>query len=132
MIYRDPLAEDPEGKARYDRKWIAARAEVHVLPRGQVPAADAKDVPTGLIVLVQEDYEAAVAPVHLLGPQLVWIGIVALSAVVLVVTVQWYFVVRLLNHRSRAAANRSARRSGITPVYNQTTVTAIQRDELGE
>jgi hypothetical protein len=130
VIYRDPLAEDPEGKARYDRKWIAARADVHLLPQGQIESADPEH--TGLIVLVQEDYEAAVAPVHLLGPQLVWIGIVALAAVVIVVTVQWYFVVRLLNHRSRAAAHRSARRSGLTAVHNQTTVTAIRRDGTGE
>ena len=74
----------------------------------------------------------AVAPVRRLGPQLVWIGVIAMGAVVLVVTVQWYFVVRLLSRRSRAAANRSARRSGLTPVYNRTTVTGPQRDQTGE
>jgi hypothetical protein len=129
QIYRDPMARDEEGRARYDRKWIAAQATVRLLPQGQREPVGNGNANTGLIVLVQEDYEAAVAPVYLLGPQLVWIGVVALVAVVLVVTVQWYFVVRLLNRRSRAAAHRSARRTEMTPLYNHTTMTALHRDE---
>jgi serine/threonine protein kinase len=130
-LYRDPLADDDEGKAEYDRAWIAARAPVHLMPQGLRERPDPKDTDTGLIVLVEDVYDEAVAPVQQLGPQLVWIGVVALLAVVVVVTLQWYFVVRLLNHRSRAAAKRSAQRSGLTPLYNQTTLTAQHPDETG-
>jgi hypothetical protein len=128
--YEDPLAKDKEGSL-FDRRWIAANAPVVLVPQGQQAAAESEDAETGLVVLVQEDYDRAVAPVRRLGPQLVRIGVIAMGAVVLVVTVQWYFVVRLLSHRSRAAANRSARRSGLTPVYNRTTVTGPQRDQTG-
>jgi hypothetical protein len=125
--YRDPLANDEDGAA-YDKAWIAAKAEVQLLTRNQQATADATNADTGLVVLVQEDFEKATQPVEQLGRQLVWIGVVAIGAVVLVVTVQWYFVVRLLSRRSRAAADRSARRSGLTPVYSQTTVAAPGRD----
>ena len=100
-----------------------------LLTRGRRSTANAAQTDTGLVVLVQEDRAKARRPVEQLGLQLVWIGVVAIGAVVLVVTVQWYFVVRLLSRRSRAAADRSARRSGLTPVYSQTTVAAPGRDD---
>jgi hypothetical protein len=128
LTYEDPLAKDEEGTA-YDKQWIAAKAKVKLLTRGRRTTADAAETDTGLVVLVQEDRAKARRPVEQLGLQLVWIGVVAIGAVVLVVTVQWYFVVRLLGHRSRAAADRSARRSGLTPVYSQTTIASPRRDE---
>jgi hypothetical protein len=129
-MYQDPLGADAEGKD-YHRDWVAAKADVYLLPHGRDGSARKDEAKTGLVVLVQEDYHKAVAPVHQLGPRLVSIGLIALGAVVAVVTIQWFFVVRLLNRRARALASRSARRSGQTPMYHMTTVAAPRREETG-
>jgi len=121
--YVDPLGEDDQG-AEYDRKWIAAKAPVRLVRSKTNGTADPADGDTGLVVLVQEDYQSAVDPVHWLGPQLVRLGLLALGIVIAVVTVQWYFVVRLLTEPTRTAARQAVHRTNPTPLHDMNTVGA--------
>src|SRR5437763_15811297 len=62
--YRDPLGKfnDPDGLAdAYDRRWLAASA--HVLP----PVDAAEHSESGLVVMVQSDYQSVVRPARQLG-----------------------------------------------------------------
>jgi hypothetical protein len=92
--YADPLGQDAAGREKYARPWIMAQAPVK-LRRGPI-AADGQATPidTGWVVLVQEDYESALDPVHALGKRLVREGLTALSAVGVTIVALWFFVVR--------------------------------------
>jgi len=91
-VYEDPLGEFPGGGA-YARDWIAASAPVQVRQRtGNGVAALAE---TGLIVLVQEDKQAATTPVRELGRQLAGTGVRALAGFFAVVGLLWYFVLHV-------------------------------------
>lgn len=92
--YVDPLGQDELGKKKYSRPWIMAQAPVK-LRRGPI-AADGQATPidTGWVVLVQEDYESALDPIHALGKRLVREGMTALTAVAVTVAALWFFVVR--------------------------------------
>ncbi len=93
-LYEDPLGRHPQGQA-YRRHWIAAQRRV-LLGRGDATAGDRNTPPldTGLVVIVQEDYDLAAAPVYSLARSLVRQGLLAFAVVMLVVGVLWYFVTR--------------------------------------
>ena len=94
-IYADPLGELSVGK-KYDRHWIAAQQPVVLHDRD-----------TGLVVLVQENYDTAAAPVKKLGAGLlnrVWL---AVGIILAGVTCLWYFVTRALQD-----PNESTRKAG--------------------
>jgi hypothetical protein len=93
--YRDPLGQDDEGK-EYDRDWIAAKAPVVVDGQRVGEDGERASFDTGLIVLVQEDCDAAIGLVHQLGRRLVHEGLLALGGVVCVVFVLWFFVLRAM------------------------------------
>ena len=100
--YDDPLGEDDLGE-KYDRLWIAAQQEVFL---GSTPDERRSSRPTGLVVLVQEDYGTIAAPVQQLGQWLTQQGILAMTAFAAVVVLLWYTVVRLMgdpNDRMRRA-----------------------------
>jgi hypothetical protein len=121
--YHDPLGGDTEGKA-YAKDWVAAKANVY-LERGPRGAAGRRpSVDTGLVVVVQEDHDAVLDPMHRLGTQLTTLGLAALGVVAAVVTVQWYFVVRLLGEVTSPAPRPPSRRSPGTSVHTQDTVPA--------
>lgn len=88
--YHDPAAEHPAG-ASFQGEWIAAIQQV------SLPALDQShgDTGTDLWVLVQERASRAQDPVHQLGNRLQRESMIALSTVVLVICVLWYFVFRL-------------------------------------
>lgn len=102
-LYQDPLAAAPEAAAyNYDRNWIAAQAPVKL-----------KTLDTGLIVLVQEDYDSAAAPVRRLGGGLLENGLWALALALGGVLYLWYLVTRVLGD-----PNEAMRRAGgvtVTP-----------------
>lgn len=102
--YQDPLAADPEGSA-YRGDWIVAGAPVR-LPAAR-GATDNLDADSQLMVLVQEDWEAAAAPAHQLARRLAREGLWALAIVVVVVFALWFFVVRSASElvEPRTAAN---------------------------
>jgi len=82
--YRDPLAADPDG-GEYSRHWLAQMEPIRV--RGQQ---------TGLVVIVQEAYDAAIgATLDGLKEGLVRRGLTALLLIVLVMISLWWFATRL-------------------------------------
>jgi hypothetical protein len=124
--YRDPLAEDAAG-AEYDRAWIVAAAPV-MLPvtRGNGHAT-AEDAPpkTGLVVLVQEDAEAAAAPAHQLAQRLAGDALWALGIVGVVIFSLWFFVVRSLSEgKAPPPGKRPPPRGENTPLAGVETIAA--------
>jgi eukaryotic-like serine/threonine-protein kinase len=110
--YRDPLGRfrDKEGLAQaFDRRWLAASAPV--LP----PIGATKHSESGLVVLVQSDYQSVVRPARQLGQQFIknsfWMFVVMLSVSLSL----WYVVVRLFRE-PRAGLNRPP-----TPVPDSTS-----------
>ncbi len=106
--YEDPLGRDEEFGSDYRRPWIAARQEVVLNNQQDVDQGPAAK--TGLLVLVQEDKESALLPIHGLSRQLVREGGFALAVILLVVFLLWYFVLRVLGEPT--VARRLARSTG--------------------
>jgi hypothetical protein len=137
-IYHDPLGQHPEG-ADFRQNWIAAKREVRLQRGGESfstpTATDAaigveKDsrplsVDTGLVVLVQEDYDLAAGAVHQLGDSLLKQGVVALSSVVLLVVVLWYSVARALSDPNEAIRRQGGLRPSPTTIHNMETVELV-------
>jgi eukaryotic-like serine/threonine-protein kinase len=92
--YLDPLGEDPLG-SDYQRRWIAAMVPV-LLEMHDAGLESPVVIDTGLKVLVQEDYETAIAPVHSLGERLLREGLLALAIVILVILAMWGVVLRAM------------------------------------
>jgi hypothetical protein len=101
-LYTDPLGTLPEGRA-FARNWIAAREEV------RLDATNAADLPieTGLVVVVQENYDSAAMPISELGRKLLRDGLRSLLVLVAGVVYLWYLVTRVLRD-----PNEAARRAG--------------------
>lgn len=118
--YRDPVGRfsDREGLAKpYDRRWLAASAPV--LP----PVGAGENSESGLVVLVQSDYQTVVRPARELGQQFVrntfWMFVVMLS----VSLTLWYIAVRMFRE-PRAGLNRPATPvPPSTPAHDLTTTT---------
>lgn len=113
-LYADPLASAPEGKA-YDRNWLAAQAPVRL-----------ETLDTGLIVLVQEDYDSAAAPVKRLGGGVLRNGLWALALALGGVLYLWYLVTRVLRD-----PNEAMRRAGGLAVQ-QSSLHSMETLELPE
>jgi hypothetical protein len=95
-LYVDPLSAVPEGK-EYARRWIAAREKV------QLESSDANGpLETGLVVLIQENYDSAAVPIERLGRKLLRDGIRSLIFVVVGVIYLWYLVTRALRDPNEA------------------------------
>jgi hypothetical protein len=86
--YFDPVGKHPEGEW-FDRRWLAAAAPVQP-PVGAGPYSQ-----SGLIVLVQSDYDAVVRPAQHLGDQFIRNNLWMLAVVIVVSLSLWYIVVRL-------------------------------------
>jgi serine/threonine protein kinase len=116
--YHDPLGEDELGE-KYRRPWLAAAAAV----RG-VNGVATTDTPSGLVVLVQEDYLAAISPVRQLGYRLAREGLLALGGVVLVTILVWFVVLRMARETPRAPRLVPLSTRPPTPVHADTTLQA--------
>jgi hypothetical protein len=97
--FMDPLAKAPGGEA-YAGEWIAAVDRVQ-LPTGL-------EINDDMIVLVQERFAEATAPVKVLGSRLKREGLWALGGVIGVVIVLWYVVIRVLDE-PRLSQHRQTR-----------------------
>jgi hypothetical protein len=118
--YQDPLQQATGGEP-YGGDWIAAIETVHV--------PDASTDPQEMIVLVQERYEEAIAPVKLLGLRLKREGLWALLGVLGVVMVLWYIVLRML-YEPRSRLRRSTYKPApSTPKQPLTTLPADRRPQ---
>jgi hypothetical protein len=121
-LYTDPLGRHPQGQA-YRRRWIAAKRRVLLEPEEDLANERADSLrDTGLIVIVQENYDLAAAPVYNLGRSLVRQGLLAFSVVVLVVGVLWYFVTRALRDPNETVRRQGTPRSNPTTLHNMETI----------
>jgi serine/threonine protein kinase len=126
--YHDPIGRFQDGgkeAGNYQRRWLAAAAPV--LP----PIGATENSDSGLMVLVQSDYQSVVRPAQQLGQQFVrnsfWMFVVMSTVSVSL----WYIVVRMFRE-SRAGLNRPA-----TPVPPSThigdlTTVTVSRDHRPE
>jgi hypothetical protein len=121
-LYTDQMGKDPEGEA-YDRVWIVAQSPVLLARRlRDDDSVRAETEQSGLTVLVQEDYEAAIAPIRLLGEQLMREGVVALVVFLLVVIGLWAFVSRVMGEANTASKGGAGGRTSSAPMYDLTTI----------
>ena len=123
--YRDPLGQlhDANSLAHdYDRRWLAASA--HVLP----PIEAGEHSESGLVVMVQSDYQSVVHPARQLGQQFIrnsfWMFVVMLTVSLSL----WYIVVRMFRE-PRAGLHRPATPvPESTPMHGITTLPASPRE----
>jgi hypothetical protein len=106
--YHDPIG------GNYAGRWLAACEPVFV--SGRSPKAQ----DTGWIVIVQERYDEATAPVRELGSRMVQQGLLALGVVVAVITLLWGFVVVVLTESPRARWIHTFRRTVGLPTSSMT------------
>ena len=118
-LYEDPLSRfDHKLAEPYRRNWVAAASRV----RSPVTASD--DRGSGLVVLVQSDYQSVVEPARQLGDQFIRNNLSMLAVVIVVSLSLWYIVVRMFRE-PRAPLGRtisSAREP--TPINSLTTIAA--------
>jgi hypothetical protein len=126
QIYHDPLGGNPEGTS-FRQNWIAAKRDVLLsAAEANGRSTSRSNIDTGLVVLVQEDYDLAAGAVHQLGDSLARQGIVALSSVVLLVVVLWYSVARALGDPNETVR----RQGGLRPLPS--TIHSMETIELPE
>ncbi len=90
--YVDPMARDEAGSA-YRQSYLAAAAPINIV---EGSGADAKKVPTGLMIIVQDPYRGAIGgTLGQLRSSLVGSGLVALAVVGVVIVGMWWLVVRM-------------------------------------
>jgi hypothetical protein len=123
--YRDPLGSyaDQGGLAKaYDRRWLAAASPV--LP----PIGAGENSESGLVVLVQSDYQSVVQPARQLGQQFMRNSFWMFVVMVTVSLALWYIVVRLFRE-PRAGLNRAATPvPESTPLHGLSTIAASRRE----
>jgi hypothetical protein len=116
--YRDPLARytgDGGLAARYDRRWLAASAPV--LP----PLGAGDHSASGLVVLVQSDYQTVVQPAQELGGQFIRNSFGMVAVMVTISLSLWYVAVRML-HEGRAGRARPANSPHATALLEASTL----------
>ena len=115
QLYRDPLSQHEAGKD-FAQQWIAAAAPV------RTPGSSNGERTTGLMVLVQEDYDRVISPVQDLGRRLVREGILALCVIVVTSATLWYFVLRLYRDPTGAGRRIVDTPPESTPVHGMETL----------
>jgi hypothetical protein len=120
-IYDDPLARHPlvrelNSGNPYPSEWIAAAASV------RTPGAEEGERGSGLVVLVQEDYQRVISPVQQLGRRLVREGLLALLVVIVASGLLWWFVVRLFRDPTAGSRRHVDGTPESTPIHGMTTL----------
>lgn len=120
--YADPVGKYPDPLFKvYDHRWLAAAAPV--LP----PVGAGEKSESGLVVLVQSDYQSVVRPARNLGQQFMRNSFWMLVVMVTVSLALWYIVVRMFREPS-AKLNRAATPvPESTPLHGMTTIPAERR-----
>ena len=99
--FEDPLGKLPGGE-QYKKHWLAAIEPViskgdaygdHTEASAEI---DAEEKPTGLFVLVAEDYAEIAEPVSQLGNNLIWLAIYATIFFLTIALAMWLLVFRML------------------------------------
>ena len=126
--YDDPLGRFPDelGLAqRYARRWVAATSRV------RSPRASDANVDSGLVVLVQSDYQSVVRPARQLGQQFIKNSLWMLVVMAAVSLGLWYIVVRTFRE-PRAGLKRPATPTPeSTPLHGMTTIAAKRSPPSG-
>lgn len=119
-FYQDPLGRLPEGKA-YDRQWVAC-AE----PVTRHRSANSPPEPTGLVVIVQEDYASGMQTVRRLGARLLWGAAMALGFIAATIVTLWLLVLRMLQEPTPRPHSPSRAPSDPTPINRSPTLEETQ------
>jgi hypothetical protein len=109
--YYDPLGKHPAGK-EFDRRWLAASSPV------QPPVGAGAYSQSGLVVLVQSDYDSVVRPARQLGSQFIKNSLWMLAVVIVVSLSLWYIVVRLFRESHGPRANIAGSTPAKAPAEN--------------
>lgn len=120
-LYSDPLGQHPRGKD-FSQHWIAAAASVRA-PSVPGVAYAPKTEDTGLDVLVQSDYDQAIAPVRQLSQRLLRNIVLMLSVVVIAGIAVWALALRAFRDPPRPRAKGLEERIS-TPLHNMETQAA--------
>ncbi len=124
LEYEDPVSTDPRGRD-FEGKWIAAMQRVEVSRRGS--DSQEKKQSTKLWVLVQERADSITAPVASMVNRLIGEGLVALLALLAVVSMLWVvvlWVMRLPDSFAAAVRTRSGGSSEMSASANDATLDA--------
>jgi len=116
--YEDPLSADEVG-AKYRGQWIASAVPVHL--------THDPGKPSGLVVLVQENYLAVTESVRSLGSRLFREGVLAIAVVILVTILLWYAVLRLIRE-TRSLPRPKPLMLDSTPLHGATTLPVGQQN----
>jgi hypothetical protein len=121
-FYQDPLAKHAAG-SDFRNRWVAAKRKVHLEsnPRRR-GSADGPAIDTGLVVIVQENYDVAADPVHSLGASLMRLGMIALCVLLAVVVFLWAVVVRTLQNPNERIRRQGGMRKNPTSLHSMETV----------
>jgi hypothetical protein len=122
--YRDPLsnyeADDGVAKA-YDKRWLAAASPVSLTDVTQANAD------SGIIVLVQSDYQRVVQPSRELGRQFMRNSFAMFVVMVAVSLALWYIVVRLFREPRAGLSRPATPIPESTPIHAMPTIAARRR-----
>jgi eukaryotic-like serine/threonine-protein kinase len=124
LQYVDPVSEDPRGKD-FGGQWIAAMQRVDVSRRGS--DSQEKRQSTKLWVLVQERADSITAPVASMVTRLIREGLIALSALLAVVSMLWVvvlWVMRLPDSFASAVRSRGVNGTEMSASANDATLDA--------
>jgi hypothetical protein len=101
---------------QYDGRWLAAAATV--LP----PIGAAENSRSGLVVLVQNDYQAVVQPAQQLGRQFITNSFWMFVVMVTVSLSLWYIVVRMFREPTARLGRAATPVPESTPLHGMTTI----------
>jgi len=131
-LYDDPLGKYPGYGSEsqrtkqaamsgfYAKRWVAAAAPVYS------PALDATSN-SGLMALVQSDYDGVVGPARELGNQFIRNSLWMLTVVIVISLSLWYIVVRLFREPRSAPRRSIGAAPDSTPLHGMSTLAAPTR-----
>jgi len=124
LQYVDPVSADPRGRD-FDGKWIAAMQRVDVTRRGSNSQEKRQSIK--LWVLVQERADSISAPVASMVNRLIREGLIALLALLAVVSMLWVvvlWVMRLPDSFASAVRSRTVNGTEMSASANEATLDA--------
>ena len=128
-MYDDPLGNYPgygteEQRAEqvrlarfYSKRWVAAAKPV------RSPSLD-ESTSSGLMALVQSDYDSVVGPARALGNQFIRNSLWMLAVVITVSLALWYIVVRMFREQRSGMHNKASPAADSTPLHGISTLAA--------
>ena len=119
--YVDPLSKHESGK-QFRSQWIAAKKKVQLDAARSGTRVGGDVIDTGLIVLVQENYEHATKPIENLSAQLRRVGISAFSVIVAGVLTLWLLVARSIRDPNERIRRKGGLRQPQSSLHSMATI----------